>query len=126
MIVAEGSAGTSRVPGMMNGASYATSAAIGTPDHAARSASAAPDECPYTNAPDPDPPSRRDDGGEIGHLAVGGVGRGVTAAAAAAPVPGHHGEPGREVGGRHERLPVAERPERDDERRTLPGPVVAR
>src|SRR5579862_3791442 len=57
VIVAEGSVGTSRVPGMMNGASYATSAAIGTPDHAARSASAAPDECPYTNAPAEGPPA---------------------------------------------------------------------
>jgi hypothetical protein len=45
------------VPGITNGASYATTAAIGTPRAAARSASAAPDECPKTKAPDPGAPA---------------------------------------------------------------------
>jgi hypothetical protein len=50
-----GSSASFLVPGIVNGASYATTAAIGTPCAAARSASAAPDECPKTNTPAPAP-----------------------------------------------------------------------
>jgi hypothetical protein len=67
---------------------------------------------------------RLDDRGQVGDLAVGGVGRGVAAVPAAAPVEGADGEAAGQAGRRHERPPVAERADDDDQRRAVAGPVV--
>src|SRR5215470_2244503 len=68
--------------------------------------------------------NRLDDRGQVGDLEIGGVGLGVPAVAAAAPVVGADGEPAGQARGRDERLPVAERAEDDDQGRSVAGAVV--
>ena len=80
--------------------------------------------CPGAGACGPGACRRLDHRGQVGHLAGGGVGLGVATVSPAAPVVGDDGELAGQAGGRHERLPVAERAEHDDQWRPVAGPVV--